>query len=104
MKPFTVMTAEIVVSYIRKNKVAQEDMPGLIHSVHQSLIGLPVAAEHPAVERPLLKPAIPINKSITPGHIFCLEDGKRFKSMKRHLRQEHDLSPALYRTKWGLPS
>jgi predicted transcriptional regulator len=78
------------------------DLPHLINDVHGALgtlVGLP--AEPPKEEQ---KPAVPPKKSITPDYLICLEDGKRFKSLKRHLKTHYDLSPEQYREKWGLPS
>ena len=73
----------------------------MISSVHATLAGLGGAVE---AEAPVeLKPAVPIKKSITPDYLICLDDGKKFKSLKRHLRTEYDMSPEEYRAKWGLP-
>ena len=94
------MTAEIVAAYVSTNSVATADVPGLIHSVHRALTGLSSGA--PAVESAPKEPAVPIKKSITPDHLICLEDGRKFKSLKRHLRTKYDLTPEDYRAKWGL--
>jgi predicted transcriptional regulator len=95
------MTAEIVASYVAANSVAAADVPALIQSVHKALAGAAAAgvAEEPAVK----EPAVPIKKSLTPDYLVCLEDGRRFKSLKRHLRSKYNLSPEDYRAKWGLP-
>jgi predicted transcriptional regulator len=99
------LTADIVAAYVGKNEVAQADLPKLIVNIYQSLAGAPQGlAEARPVETSELKPAVPVRKSITPDYIICLEDGKKFKSLKRHLRTHYDLSPEQYREKWGLPA
>jgi predicted transcriptional regulator len=96
--------AAIVRAYVANHKLAQEDVPELLASVLHTLIVMSGGASNspPAVERGL-KPAVPVRKSIMPQYIICLEDGKRFKSLKRHLRAQHDLSVSQYRDRWGLP-
>ena len=98
------LTADIVAAYVGNNTVAQADLPKLIANIYQSLVsathGAGEAKPPDAVE---LKPAVPVRKSITPDYLICLEDGKKFKSLKRHLRTHYDLSPEQYREKWGLP-
>jgi predicted transcriptional regulator len=95
------MTAEIVAAYVASNNLAAADLPGLIQSVHRALAGVAGAGEpEPAVVK---EPAVPIKKSLTPDYLICLEDGRRFKSLKRHLRTKYNLSPEDYRAKWGLP-
>jgi predicted transcriptional regulator len=94
------MTAEIVAAYVSANSIPASDLPGLIHNVHTALIG--VAAGEPPPPPPK-DPAVPIKKSITPDFLVCLEDGRRFKSLKRHLRTKYDMTPEEYRAKWGLP-
>jgi predicted transcriptional regulator len=99
------LTADIVAAYVGKNEVTQADLPKLIANIYQSLAGAPHGyAEARPVETSELKPAVPVRKSITPDYIICLEDGKKFKSLKRHLRTHYDLSPEQYREKWGLPA
>ncbi len=93
------LTAEIVSAYVGNNPVHSGELPSLISSVHMSLSGL----GEPKVQQPVLKPAVPVKKSVTDDHIICLEDGKKFKSLKRHLRTKYDMSPEEYREKWGLP-
>lgn len=93
------LTAEIVASYVANNSVRQDDVPGLIASVYQSLTGLGQPVAPAPVERP--NPIVPIKKSITPDYLISLEDGGRYKSLKRHLAGR-GLTPAEYRTKWGL--
>jgi predicted transcriptional regulator len=97
------LTAEIVAAYVANNQVAQSDLPKLIGEVYRSLSGATDIAE-PKQEQPQLKPAISARKSVAPDYLVCLEDGKKFKSIKRHLRTHHDLSPEQYREKWNLPS
>jgi predicted transcriptional regulator len=97
------LTSTIVSAYVSRNVLPTGDLSQLISSVYQSLNGLgqAPAAEAEAVE---LKPAVAIKKSVTPDYIVCLEDGKKLKMLKRHLRTAYDMSPDEYRTKWGLPS
>ena len=94
------MTADIVAAYVSANAVPAADLPTLIHSVHRALTGVSAAA---APEPPPKEPAVPVKKSITPDYLICLEDGRKFKSLKRHLRTKYDMSPEEYRAKWGLP-
>ena len=96
-------TTQIVAAFVSKNSVQVADLPALISNVYQSLatLGQPQAtAETPAD----LKPAVPVKKSVTPDYIVCLEDGKKLKMLKRHLMSTYKLTPAEYRTKWGLPT
>jgi predicted transcriptional regulator len=96
------LAAEIVSAFVSNNSVTTAELPGLIASVHAALARLAAGAvEQP---KPELKPAVPIKKSVTPDQIICLEDGKRFKSLKRHLRTAYSMTPDEYRAKWGLPS
>ena len=95
------LTAEIVSAYVSNNTVVATDLPGVIHNVFDALSKASSASGVPAREE--LKPAVPVKKSVTPEYIICLEDGKKFKSLKRHLRTHYDLSPEDYREKWGLP-
>ena len=97
---FIELTAEIVSAYVSNNTVAAADIPGLINPVYGALSrvsGMP--GDAPAEP---LKPAVSVKKSITPEHIVCLEDGKKFKSLKRHLRTQYNMTPEQYREKWGL--
>jgi predicted transcriptional regulator len=96
------LTAEIVSAYVSNNSLASGDLSNLISNVHAALNRSAGSNFEPEPE--MQKPAIPIRKSITPDYIVCLEDGKRFKSLKRHLRTHYGLSPEEYREKWGLPS
>ena len=95
------LTAEIVSAYVSNNTVVASDLPSVIHNVFDALSRAYASSGQPAREE--LKPAVPIKRSVTPDHIVCLEDGKKFKSLKRHLRTHYDLSPEDYREKWGLP-
>lgn len=96
------LSADIVSAYVSHNALSASDLPKLISSVHVALSSLAgVASAEPVIE---LKPAVPVKKSITPEYLICLEDGKKFKSLKRHLRTEYDMSPEEYRAKWGLPA
>lgn len=93
-------TTSIVSAYVRSNPVSATDLPKLIASVHSALNELGQVAPEP--ETP--DPAVPVRKSVQNDHIICLEDGKKFKSLKRHLRTHYNLSPDEYRAKWGLPA
>jgi predicted transcriptional regulator len=96
------LTAGIVSAYVTKNAVRAVELPALIATVHEALSKAANGkAEQPQEE---LRPAVPIKKSITPDYLICLEDGKRFKSLKRHLRTAYNMTPDQYRAKWGLPS
>ena len=95
------MTADIVSAYVGNNTVGAADLPGLIQQIHSALTD--VTGDGAGRPQEPLKPAVSIKKSITPEHLICLEDGKKFKSLKRHLRTHYDLSPEEYREKWGLP-
>jgi predicted transcriptional regulator len=95
------LTAEIVSAYVSKNAIASGDLSSLIGEVHTALSRASGTSE--PVEREEFKPAVAVKKSVTPDYIICLEDGKKFKSLKRHLRTHYKLSPDEYRAKWGLP-
>ncbi|MDZ4790183.1 MAG: MucR family transcriptional regulator [Hyphomicrobiales bacterium] len=95
-------TTTIVSAYVANNSVVATDLPNLISEVHDALVK--AAGNIPQPVREELKPVVPIKKSITNEYIICLEDGKKFKSLKRHLRTHYDLSPEEYREKWGLPA
>ena len=102
VEDFVTIAADIVSAYVANNSVASGDLPSLIASVHGSLVKLSIGETEPAVEE--ARPAVPIKKSVTPDYIICLEDGKKFKSLKRHLRTQYNMSPEDYRAKWGLPA
>jgi predicted transcriptional regulator len=95
------LAAEIVAAYVTKNAVPVADLPALIASVHGALNKTAGnSTEQPQGE---LRPAVPIKKSITPDFLISLEDGKRYKSLKRHLRTSYNMTPDQYRAKWSLP-
>jgi predicted transcriptional regulator len=96
------MVSDIVSAYVAHNPVPVADLPKLIEKVHGVLTEIETSGS--AEEKPELKPAVAIRKSVTDDHIVCLEDGKKFKSLKRHLRTRYDMSPDEYREKWGLPA
>jgi predicted transcriptional regulator len=95
------LTAGIVSAYVSNNTVAAGEIPGLINQVHSALMRVCAGQSEAPVEA--LKPAVSVKKSITPEYIVCLEDGKKFKSLKRHLRTQYNMTPERYREKWGLP-
>ena len=96
------LTAEIVAAFLAANTVQAAQLPELIRSVFTALKSMDNQPEEPAAE--LLKPAVPIRKSVTRDFIVCLEDGKKLKMLKRHLRTTYSMSPDDYRAKWGLPA
>ena len=96
------IAASIVAAYVSKNTVSAGDLPSLIAETHAALARAAGRGGAP-VEREEAKPKIAIKKSVMPDFIICLEDGKKFKSLKRHLRTHYNLSPEEYREKWGLP-
>jgi predicted transcriptional regulator len=100
--PHIELAADIVSAYVSNNSVPLAELPNLIRDVHSALMR--VTEQAAPVETEPLKPAVPVKKSITPDYIVCLEDGKQFKSLKRHLRSQYNLSPDAYREKWGLPA
>ena len=95
------LAADIVSAYVSNNSVPSGDLPGLISEVHTALIKVGSGAIELPAEAP--KPAVPLKKSVTPDYIICLEDGKKFKSLKRHLRTQYSMTPEQYREKWALP-
>lgn len=95
------MTADIVSAYVSNNSVAADAVPALIAQIHAALSGVSIAPVEPEPEPQ--EPAVPVRKSITPDFLICLEDGRKFKSLKRHLRTKYNMSPEEYRAKWGLP-
>ena len=94
------LTAQIVSAHVSNNSVPPDALPSLIQEVYKTLAG--VGKEHIATERP--QPAVPVKKSVFPDYIVCLEDGKKLKMLKRHLKTSYNLSPEDYRERWGLPS
>lgn len=99
---YMALTADIVAAYVTKNSVQAADVPALIQAIHASLVKIATGAVEAPPEAPK-EPAVPIKKSVSNDYIICLEDGKKFKSLKRHLAAAYDLTPAAYRSKWGLP-
>ncbi|WP_341021086.1 MucR family transcriptional regulator [Brevundimonas diminuta] len=93
------LTADIVAAHVKANKVAPAELPVLITSVHAALAGLGAAPKEEA-----LTPAVSVRASVKPDHLVCLEDGKTFKTLKRHLMTSHGLTPDEYRAKWNLPA
>ena len=98
---FIELAADIVSAYVSNNSVPANDLPSLISDVHAALLRVTSGGLSPAAEPP--KPAVPAKKSITREYLVCLEDGRKFKSLKRHLRTQYNMSPDEYRDKWGLP-
>jgi len=94
------LTSEVVAAYVSNNPVAATDLPGLIGDVHKALKG--ISAKNVEPEKPVLIPAVNPKKSVTRDYIICLEDGKKFKSLKRHLMSHYGMTPEEYREKWGL--
>jgi predicted transcriptional regulator len=95
------LTTEIVASHLSNNTVAVSDIPQLIKLVYGTLSTQGTEEEKEQPEK--LTPAVPIKKSVMPDYIVCLEDGKKLKMLKRHLRSTYNLSPGEYRSRWGLP-
>jgi predicted transcriptional regulator len=93
--------ADIVAAYVGNNSVPATELPSLINDVIKALTGAVSPGSEPVSEE--ARPAVPIKRSVTADYIVCLEDGKKFKSLKRHLRTHYDLTPERYREKWGLP-
>ena len=100
--PFIELTADIVSAYVSNNTVAASEIPDLINQVHLALVR--VAGGGVEIQAEPVKPAVSVKRSVTPEHIVCLEDGKKFKSLKRHLRTQYNMTPEQYRDKWSLPA
>jgi predicted transcriptional regulator len=100
------LTAQIVSAHVGNNKVATEELPGLIQQVYLALNGSgggqPATQMRPAAPAERPRPAVPISKSVFTDYIVCLEDGKKLKMLKRHLQTAYHMSPEQYRAKWGL--
>ena len=94
------LTTDIVSSFVSGNKMAVADLPAFIGQIHAALASVATGKSKPEPQN--LEPAVPIKNSVKPDYIVCLEDGKKFKSLKRHLRSSFNLSPEEYRAKWGL--
>jgi predicted transcriptional regulator len=95
------LTAQIVSAYVGNNTVPAHDLSALINQVHSALSR--VSSGQSESQSEPLKPAVSVKRSITPDYIVCLEDGKKFKSLKRHLRTQYHMTPEQYREKWSLP-
>lgn len=100
-KNFIDLTATIVSAYVSNNTTSASELPALISQVHGALMR--VASGQAEVVTEPTKPAVPVKKSMTSDYLVCLEDGKKFKSLKRHLRTQYNMTPEQYREKWGLP-
>lgn len=96
------MSAEIVSAYVSNNAISADQVPGVINTVFGSLNSLNTTEIQTDAEPP--KPAVSVRRSVTPDYIICLEDGKKLKMLKRHLRAAYDMTPEEYRTKWSLPA
>ena len=96
------LTAEIVAAHVANNQIDTADLPELIRRVHAALASVAGGGGTAAANRP--EPAVPVKKSVTPAFIVCLEDGKKLKMLKRHLRTAYGLTPEQYRERWGLPA
>jgi predicted transcriptional regulator len=97
------LAAEITSAYVSNNSVRVTDLPGLFGEIHSALVRISSGAAV-IVAPEAQMPAVPIKKSIASDHLICLEDGRKFKSLKRHLRTNHDMTPEQYRQKWHLAS
>jgi predicted transcriptional regulator len=95
------MTTEVVAAYVSNNTLGTGQLGDVIHAVYNSLRALDGQVVEAVAE--VLKPAVPVRKSVTPDYLVCLEDGKKLKMLKRHLRSTYNMSPDEYRAKWGLP-
>ena len=101
VKGFVDLTAHIVSAYVSHNTTPASEIPALIGQVHAALVRISGGHAEPAATE-VAKPAVAVKKSVTPDYIVCLEDGKKFKSLKRHLRAQYNMTPEQYREKWGL--
>jgi predicted transcriptional regulator len=99
---FIELAADIVSAYVSNNTVPTHELPGLITEIHAALLRVSSGTIEAPVEP--AKPAVPVKKSVNADFLICLEDGKKFKSLKRHLRTQYNMSPEQYREKWGLPA
>jgi predicted transcriptional regulator len=100
----TELSANIVSSYLAQNALPPEEIADLIHSTYAALVAVASGASDAAAPPAKLIPAVPIKKSITPEYLISLEDGRKYKSLRRHLRTAYNLSPDEYRARWGLPA
>jgi len=96
------LAADLVSAFVSNNSIQASELPALLGTVHAALTKMASSSSQQPTEEPKKAPAVSIRKSVQPDYIVCLEDGKRFKSLKRHLRTVYDLTPDQYRAKWGL--
>ncbi len=96
------MTAEVVAAYVSRNEIEPTHLPSLIRSAYGALSGIQYN-NYSSFDTGNHKPAVPVKKSVTDDYIICLEDGKKLKMLKRHLRTSYGMSPEMYRAKWDLP-
>jgi predicted transcriptional regulator len=101
-RSFIELTVDIVSAYVSNNPVPAADIPVLIGQIHSALTRVSGGQAASPAEPP--KPAVPVKRSVHPDYIVCLEDGLKFKSLKRHLRSRYKMTPDQYREKWSLPS
>src|ERR1700681_3767302 len=101
-KNFIDLTANIVSAYVSNNPTPASDIPALISQIHAALLRVSTGRAEAALEP--AKPAVSVKKSMTAEYLVCLEDGKHFKSLKRHLRTQYNMTPKQYRDKWNLPA
>src|SRR5438552_11450152 len=101
-KNFIDLTANIVSAYLSNNPTPASEIPNLIGQIHAALLRVSMGRIDASLEP--AKPAVSLKKSMTPDYLICLEDGKPFKSLKRHLRTQYNMTPEQYREKWGLPA
>ncbi len=101
-KGFVDLTASIVSAYVSNNPTTAAEIPALISQIHAALLRVSAGGAEATIEP--ARPAVSVKKSMTPDYLVCLEDGKRFKSLKRHLRTQYNMTPEQYREKWNLPA
>ena len=94
------LTSSIVAAHVSHNSLPASELPQLLKDVHATLAAMSEAKEE---VQPKLEPAVPIRKSVMPDFIVCLEDGKKLKMLKRHLKTAYNMTPEEYRERWGLP-
>lgn len=100
----TLLVAQIVAAYVAHNKLERAELPALIRDVHGSLLKLnETGSSASAIGNDRLEPAVPIRKSVTPEYLICLEDGRKLKTLKRHLKTAYNMTPDAYRARWHLP-
>jgi predicted transcriptional regulator len=96
------LTTDIVSAHLSNNQMPADEIPALITKIYRTLVNVNGESSGVSSERP--QPAVPIKRSVTPEYIICLEDGKKLKMLKRHLKTAYDMSPEEYRDRWGLPA